>query len=59
MKIDWSNSKTGQSELWKNPLIPIEERLLIADGAIAFNREVISNLRNQIKELKDKGVVAK
>lgn len=48
--IDWSASKTIPSELWKNPMFSIEDRLLIADGAIAFRDRVIENLRNQLKE---------
>lgn len=48
--VDWSRSKTG-NEMWKNPFIPIENRLLICDGAISFRDEVIKNLRNQIKQI--------
>ncbi len=48
--IDWSESKTLPSELWKNPMFSIEDRLLIADGVIAFRDRVIENLRNQLKE---------
>lgn len=46
--IDWSDSKTGELEMWKNPLIPVEERLQIADGAIAFRDNIIKNLRERL-----------
>ena len=49
---DWTDSKTLPSEMWKNPLYTPAERLEMADGAVAFEREVNANLRNQIKELK-------
>ena len=51
---DWSESKTLISELWKNPMIPMNERLVIADGAIAFYKEVIANLRKKLKETESK-----
>lgn len=35
---DWSESDTGQLELWKNPLIPMRDRLLIADGGYHYMR---------------------
>lgn len=50
---DWSESETLISELWKNPMLDKNERLLIADGTIAWQRKVINNLRAQIKELKE------
>lgn len=49
-KIDWSNSQTSPTDLWKNELLTIEDRLLIADGAVAWHREVIKNLRKQLEE---------
>lgn len=39
---------TLDSELWKSPFIDINERLEIADGAIAWRNEVIANLRRQL-----------
>jgi len=45
---DWSSSKTLLSEMWKNPSIPMPERLQIADGAVRFRDEVIANLRQQL-----------
>lgn len=51
--IDWTDSKTPDLELWKNPLISCEDALEIADGAIAFRNEIIKNLRNKVKELDD------
>jgi hypothetical protein len=47
---DWSTSKTLLSELWKNPLFSMTDRLLMADGAIRYRDEIIANLRNQLKE---------
>lgn len=55
MRIDltqepnWTDSETNVSEIWKNPLISLKDRLLIADGAIAHQRKIIENLRNKIK----------
>lgn len=46
---DWTDSETLISEIWKNPLISLSERLLIADGAIAYQRKIIDNLRSKIK----------
>lgn len=43
---------TLESELWKNPLLPIEERIEIADGAIAWRNDVIANLRKQLENIK-------
>lgn len=50
---NWAESETGLCELWKNPLLDPSERLLIADGAIAFRDAVIKNLREQIKQLRE------
>jgi hypothetical protein len=33
------------SELWDNPLFPVEERLEMAKGGIAFRDKIIANLR--------------
>jgi hypothetical protein len=46
---DWSDSKTLPSELWKNPLLSLQERLQIADGAVQWNREVAENLRARLR----------
>lgn len=48
---EWEDSETSASELWKNPLIPMEDRLVIADGAIHFRDKVIRQLREKIKTL--------
>lgn len=48
---DWADSKTLPSEMWKNPLIPMNERLEIADGAVRFREEIIANLRRQLQYL--------
>jgi len=55
---DWKDSKTLDSELWKNPLIPQHERLQIADGAVRFRDDVIANLRKQIAEAERKAKAA-
>lgn len=47
---NWEGSKTLDTELWKNPLCPMGERLEIADGAVAHRNEIIANLRRQLKE---------
>ena len=47
---DWSNSKTLPSELWKSPLLSLQERLQIADGAVKWNREVADNLRSRLQQ---------
>lgn len=39
---------TLETELWKSPLIPIEERMEIADGAIAFRNETIRHLHKRL-----------
>lgn len=49
---DWSDSKTLPSELWKNPLFPMSERLEMADGAVRFRNDVIANLRAQLAAIK-------
>lgn len=49
--IDWSNSKTGEMEFWKNPLIPVTDCLAIADGAVAFRDAIIKQLREQREEI--------
>lgn len=46
---DWSNSRTLLSEPWKNLLTPMKERLLIADGAVAFRNDVIKNLQRHLQ----------
>jgi hypothetical protein len=46
---NWDESETPLLSSWKNPFIPLSDRLLIADGAIAFRDSVIQNLRNQLK----------
>lgn len=43
---------TLDTEAWKNPFIPLEERIQIVDGAVAWRNEVIANLRKQIEDLK-------
>ena len=45
---DWSDSKTLPTELWKNRMYSTSDRLLMADGAVAFEREVNANLRKQL-----------
>jgi hypothetical protein len=42
---NWTESKTGDCEIWKNPLIPMNDRLEIADGAIRFRDEQLDRLR--------------
>lgn len=56
MKIDFTepdlkDSNTLLSESWKNPLIPVSDRLQIVDEAVDFRNKVIDNLRKQIEEL--------
>lgn len=46
---DWTNSKTLLSECWKNPLHPMNDRLEMADGAITYRNEIISNLRKRLR----------
>lgn len=46
---DWSNSETLPTEMWKNSFIPMNDRLEIADGAIAFRDATIVNLRKRLK----------
>lgn len=47
---DWSDSRTLETEAWKNPLLSKNDRLQIADGAVAWRDEVIANLRQQLRE---------
>lgn len=47
----WADSKTPELSMWKNPLIPMNERLEIADGAVRWRDEVIANLRRQLQEV--------
>jgi hypothetical protein len=47
-ELDWSDSKTLPTELWKNRMYSTSDRLLMADGAVAFEREVNANLRKQL-----------
>ncbi|BEG72376.1 hypothetical protein RVBP21_0040 [Pseudomonas phage BRkr] len=49
--IAWEKASvrpTMETELWKNPFISVEERLEIAEGAIAFRNEVIRNLQGRL-----------
>ena len=50
---DWSNSQTAPTELWKNPLLTLQDRLRIADGSVKFHQNVIKNLREQLKKAMD------
>lgn len=43
---------TLDTEMWKSPFISMEERLEIADGAVAWRNDVIANLRRQLTEVK-------
>lgn len=36
-------------DLWDNPLYPVDERLEMAKGGIAFRDKIITNLREQLK----------
>ena len=45
---DWTNSKTGQLELWKNPLLPMNKRLEIADDVIANQRSEINSIQQRM-----------
>lgn len=47
---DWSDSKTLETEGWKNPLLSKNDRLQIADGAVAWRDEVIKNLRSRVSQ---------
>lgn len=47
---DWSKSETLQTELWKSRFYSLAERLVMADGAVAFERKVVENLRSQLKQ---------
>ena len=46
---DWSNSKTGELELWKNPYFHMNDRLEMADGAVHWRNELIKKLREKLK----------
>lgn len=54
----WTNSKTHPTELWKNTRYSMAFRLEVADGAVAFERKVVENLRHQLKEAKAQQPVA-
>lgn len=47
---DFTHSKTAPTEIWKNRLNSLAERLEMADGAVAFEREVVANLRERLKQ---------
>jgi uncharacterized membrane protein YccC len=47
---DHTGSETPELSMWKNPLISMQERLQIADGAIAFRDGTINNLRAQLAQ---------
>lgn len=47
---DWSSSNTLPTELWKNPMLPITDRLLIADGAVFGHKTVADRLRKRLEE---------
>lgn len=47
---DWTNSETLPTELWKNTRYSLAFRLKVADGAVAFERRVVENLRSQLKQ---------
>lgn len=50
--VDWSESPTSSTELWKNQrYYSLEDNLRFADGAVHFHRQVIENLREQIAQL--------
>jgi len=53
--VDWSNSATMPTELWKNRLYSIADRLQMADGAVAYERSVVQNLREQLEAVKAVG----
>ena len=48
---DWGESKTLPTEIWKNSMYSLQDRLLMVDGAVTFYREVEENLRKQIEKL--------
>lgn len=47
LQPDFSQSETPASEIYKSQLFPLNERLEMADGAVAFRDKVIENLRRQ------------
>jgi len=46
----WEDSRTGLLEMWKNPMISKNDRLEIADGAIAWRDDVIKTLSKNYDE---------
>lgn len=50
---DWSKSKTIPGEGWKNPLLPMNDRLLWADGAIHLRDQQIIKLERKLAPLLD------
>ena len=52
---DWSDSKTMPTELWKNRLLSLQERLQIADGAVQWTRKVVENLRSRLYAAQPQG----
>ena len=55
---DWSDSETLPTEMWKNSFIPMNDRLEVADGAIAFRDATIANLRKRLKFMENQVEVA-
>jgi hypothetical protein len=53
MKIDWSKSKTLPTELWKSELYSLEDRLVMADGAVNFYKQSHKNVLAQLEVLTD------
>jgi hypothetical protein len=55
---DWTNSKTGLME-WKNPSLPMNMRLELADNAVRARDKLIRDLRKELadadKRLSDYG----
>lgn len=45
---NWTDSQTAPTEMWKNPLLTLQDRLRIADGSVKFHQNVIKNLREQL-----------
>lgn len=45
---DWTDSETDPGKLWKNTTRTIQDRLRIADEAIANRDRIIANLRAQL-----------
>lgn len=40
-------------EIWDSPLYPLEDRLEMCAGAVAFEREVAANMRRQLDEARE------